>query len=140
MTAARNSNIARMQFSIPSTRPSVSKVADRVHAFAAEHLRNKSALDRARLVTNEVLNNALIHGNGANPEKSIQIEAVANGAFFTLRVEDEGEGFDPSRVEDPRNEKYILRDHGRGLYLVKELADTVVFECGGRCVRVTIRE
>ena len=140
MKAARNSNIARMRFSVPSTQPKVGEVVDRVHAFAADHLHEESALHRAQLVTNEVLNNALIHGNDSNPDKHIQIEAVANGAFFTLRVEDEGEGFDPSGVEDPRNGENLLRDHGRGLHLIKELADNVAFECGGRCVSVTIRE
>ena len=140
MKAAPNNNLARMQFSVPSTKPDVGEVVDRIHAFAADHLCEPAALHRAQLVSNEVINNALIHGNGSDPNKMIRVEAVANGAFFTLRVEDEGHGFDLQAVPDPLQDENIMRDHGRGLHLIKELADVVAFECEGRCVSVTIRE
>lgn len=129
-----------MQFCVSSTQDEVVRVVDRVHTFAEEHLDAEQAVHRARVVVNEIITNALRHGNKFDTDKRITVEVIANGSGFNLRVEDEGEGFDPMQIESPLNGENVLRDHGRGIHIIEELADEVAYECGGRRVCVTICE
>lgn len=87
---------------------------------------------RFRVALGEVLANAIRHGNGCAPERRVRVrlEAVPGGTVVT--VEDEGEGFEPGAVADPTRGRALGRSGGRGLLLVRRLADGVVWESGGR--------
>jgi serine/threonine-protein kinase RsbW len=54
-------------------------------------------------------------------------------------VRDEGAGFDPDAVPDPRRDDRVLLHHGRGLLLMRELVDRVIFRRGGREVVLVFR-
>jgi serine/threonine-protein kinase RsbW len=58
----------------------------------------------------EAVNNAIIHGNKSDPKKS---------------VKDEGRGFDPEGLQDPREEKNLLKESGRGVFLIRSLMDSI---------------
>ena len=53
---------------------------------------------------------------------------------FCFSVSDEGSGFDFLNLPDPTAPQNILNEHGRGVYLMQNLADEVVFEDGGKTV------
>lgn len=76
----------------------------------------------------EAVNNAIIHGNQSNPEKKVIIRCVADKNVLTIRVRDEGKGFDPALLEDPRDEKNLLKENGRGVFLIRSLMDRVTFK------------
>ncbi|MFI5163925.1 MAG: ATP-binding protein [Bacteroidia bacterium] len=80
----------------------------------------------------EAVNNALQHGNKANPDKQIEItfKIKDNTLYFT--VKDEGPGFDFNNLADPTDPKNIEKPTGRGIFLMKHLADSVSFEDKGR--------
>lgn len=89
----------------------------------------------------EALSNAIIHGNRQDPTRLVHIrfryfpaQEASTPAKLRVEVEDEGTGFDPSVLPDPTDEKNLLRESGRGIFLMRHLADSVTFDKGGRCV------
>jgi len=48
--------------------------------------------------------------------------------ILTIRVKDEGRGFDPALLQDPRDEKNLLKENGRGVFLIRSLMDKVTFK------------
>lgn len=71
----------------------------------------------------EGINNASGHGNKYNPEKVVTVELKGNSNYINCKIQDEGMGFNPENVADPRNPENLLKDNGRGVFLMKELAN-----------------
>ncbi|MFH1846596.1 MAG: ATP-binding protein [Candidatus Omnitrophota bacterium] len=82
----------------------------------------------------EALRNAMIHGNKSNPNKKVSIATEVTEDMVTICVEDEGDGFNPENLPDPTLDENLLKESGRGVYLMKHLMDEVVYEKGGRKV------
>lgn len=79
----------------------------------------------------EAVNNAIIHGNKQDPNKHVKLhyETKNNEVLFT--VQDQGIGFDYLKVPDPTTPENIHNLNGRGVFLMKNLADEVTFEKNG---------
>jgi serine/threonine-protein kinase RsbW len=73
----------------------------------------------------EAVNNAIIHGNRSDLDKSVIVRCIVDKQFLTIRVKDEGKGFDPDKLQDPREEKNLLKESGRGFFLMSSLMDSV---------------
>ncbi|MBU0683947.1 MAG: ATP-binding protein [Candidatus Omnitrophica bacterium] len=82
----------------------------------------------------EALRNAMIHGNKSDIRKKIIIETEIINNRITLCIEDEGEGFNFSCLPNPTLDENLLKENGRGIYLMKHLMDKITFEKGGRRV------
>ncbi len=87
----------------------------------------------------EAVNNALQHGNKANPKKNIEITFKVKDSTLYFTVKDEGSGFDPTTLPDPTDPANIEKPTGRGIFLMKHLADKVSFEDKGRKVLLEFR-
>lgn len=74
----------------------------------------------------EAITNAIIHANKKDPEKTVFIDFLVEGRKLTIKVKDEGDGFDPSTIPDPTQPENIYRDSGRGVYLMKVYCDEVL--------------
>jgi serine/threonine-protein kinase RsbW len=86
------------------------------------------SLYRLLVSCTEAVNNAITHGNKLDPNKKIIIQCIANKKILTVRVKDEGKGFDSEVLPDPRDEKNLLKENGRGVFLMRSLMDKVVFK------------
>lgn len=75
----------------------------------------------------EAVNNAIIHGNKSSPDKKVIVRCRAGKNAIIIHVRDEGEGFDHRNLPDPREEKNLLKESGRGVFLIRSLMDTVTF-------------
>jgi serine/threonine-protein kinase RsbW len=84
----------------------------------------------------EAVNNAIIHGNKNDETKKVQIYAhrKENGVAFC--VTDEGAGFNHNRVPDPTCAEKLECCGGRGVYIMKTLADKIVFADNGSTVEM----
>jgi len=80
----------------------------------------------------EALRNAMIHGNKSDPVKKVTVETEIADGELMICVEDEGDGFDPDSLPDPTLDENLLKESGRGVYLVRHLMDDVVYENEGR--------
>jgi serine/threonine-protein kinase RsbW len=82
----------------------------------------------------EAVNNAIYHGNQANPEKHIDILFKAHTDHVSFTVKDEGSGFNFDKLPDPTSPKMVDKPNGRGVFLMRNLADNVAFEDNGSTV------
>lgn len=85
-----------------------------------------------QLALREALNNAVVHGNGMDPAKLVEVRCrCERGKGVWLVVKDYGKGFDPTAVPDPLASEGLQAEHGGGIHLMKLMMDKVSFERGG---------
>jgi serine/threonine-protein kinase RsbW len=83
----------------------------------------------------EAVNNAIVHGNKLDPTKQVTLKFdVVDSTNLRFTIEDEGPGFDYDSLPDPTAPENIEKPHGRGVFLMRQLADGCLFEDGGRVV------
>lgn len=87
--------------------------------------------DRIMLPLSEAVNNAILHGNQLHQEKSVVVAARLYEEHVRISVEDEGKGFDPNNIPDPLKEENLLKEGGRGIFLIREYADDLYFAKNG---------
>lgn len=94
-----------------------------------------------RVGLTEALANAMLYGNCRDPRKRVRIEAQVSAGVLTVRVTDEGRGFNPALVTDPTLPRNRARAGGRGIFLIRKLMDRVEFnECGNSITMVLFNE
>lgn len=142
MTASEGASPRRRRVRKTSTFESLEEIVEAADAFARRFLDSDEVVHRLVLATSEAVTNAIVHGNASDPAKHVTVDFLArdgDGGGLEVVVTDEGGGFDPSAVESPIEEENLTRAHGRGLYIISTVADTVAFEEGGRRVRMAFR-
>lgn len=82
----------------------------------------------------EAVNNAIHHGNRLDPAKSVSLGYAMQGDRIVFMVGDEGPGFDHDHLPDPTDPQNIEKPHGRGVFLMRALADSVEFSNNGATV------
>jgi serine/threonine-protein kinase RsbW len=87
----------------------------------------------------EALANAMLYGNGSDPAKRVRVEVTVSQLRVSARVTDQGDGFDPSAVEDPTTPENLLRPGGRGLFLMRQLLDEVRYNDRGNSVTLVLQ-
>lgn len=89
------------------------------------------------IAVTEAVNNAIYHGNNGNPDKRIKIGFESGEKNIRFSVADEGKGFDFDNLPDPTDPLNLGKPHGRGVFLMKNLADKVEFNNNGQEVMLT---
>lgn len=89
-----------------------------------------------RLALHEMGINAIEHGNRMDPEKTVRLICRIFNDRLEFDVEDEGEGFDVGKVPDPTQDSALARERGRGIYLVRQIVDEVLYDGDGKRVRL----
>lgn len=84
----------------------------------------------------EAVNNAINHGNKLNPEKKVQLECSLKDERIVFIIKDQGEGFNYYLLPDPTAPENIENPNGRGIFLMKHLADQLIFSDYGRTVEL----
>jgi serine/threonine-protein kinase RsbW len=88
------------------------------------------------LAVEEALMNAMKHGNRKNPEKTVTVEYSTTPEKFDISVADQGEGFNPKSIPDPRAANNIHKDSGRGVLLMQSYMDIVEYNTSGNRVHM----
>jgi serine/threonine-protein kinase RsbW len=82
----------------------------------------------------ECVVNAIKHGNQNDESKRVVVEFSPvpphDPEELVIRVEDEGEGFDPEELADPLAPENILKSSGRGIFLIRSFMDDVQLQRG----------
>jgi serine/threonine-protein kinase RsbW len=92
------------------------------------------------LALEEAFLNAVKHGNQMDPTKRVIIDYVVEREQIEIRMTDEGEGFDPRRIPDPRVGANLYRPEGRGLLLIRSYMHTVEYNEQGNSLRMIRRK
>jgi len=76
-------------------------------------------------VLTEAMTNAIVHAHDGDPGKTVHISISITDDELCIRVFDQGQGFDLNAVSRPDFDG--LEEHGRGIYIIRCLMDTVVY-------------
>lgn len=88
------------------------------------------------LALEEALANALKHGNGNDPSKKVRVELFIDNKKVEIFITDQGRGFVPEKVPDPRCDSNLYKTEGRGLLLIKSYMDEVEYNDSGNQVHM----
>lgn len=88
------------------------------------------------LATIEGVNNAILHGNKEDRNKKVIVKFHGNNEKYIICIQDQGIGFDYTKIPDPTTNKNIREESGRGIFIMKQYADVVTFKDDGRKVKL----
>jgi serine/threonine-protein kinase RsbW len=111
----------------PSTLESVDLAEGEILKAAGEAGFDEDDQHRIGMAVRECMVNAVVHGNRYNRNKQVHVSVVVekseSAPRFTIRITDQGEGFEMQEVPDPLHDQNLLRHSGRGLFLMGAFMD-----------------
>ena len=119
--------------------------------IVSDHMGRSVGLDEDSLhwvgvAIRESVINAIKHGNRHDAAKHVFVEFEATTVDvvpeLSIRVRDQGEGFDPEEVANPLAPENLLKSSGRGIFLIKNFMDDVQLQRapeGGMEIRMVKR-
>ena len=122
--------------SIPSEYASVSKVETLVDKICNELGIQEDFYGNVLIAVTEAVNNAIQHGNSFNVDLIVTVSVGDKADEFCFTIKDQGRGFDFEHLPDPTAPENIEKENGRGIFLMKSLADDVVFDDNGKTVHI----
>ena len=84
----------------------------------------------------EAFSNAVKYGNSGDMTKKVTLVVEKIKHQFQVVVNDEGNGFDYTKIPDPTLPENIDKESKRGLFLMNELSDDLIFEKNGSMVTI----
>jgi serine/threonine-protein kinase RsbW len=88
------------------------------------------------IAVTESVNNAIRHGNALQSSKNVTIFLNLQQDIITFTIQDQGAGFDYQNLPDPTSPENLDKPGGRGIFLMRHLADEVKFKDEGRLVEL----
>ena len=98
---------------------------------------NEDIYGNIMIAVTEAVNNAIRHGNKADSTKNVSLGLSLEEGMIKFRIEDEGPGFDFHNLPDPTAPENLEKPGGRGIFLMKHLADEVDFSLKGKVVELS---
>jgi len=108
---------------LESTLDSVDSAEELVLAMAQRAGFDDDDLMKIGMAVRESMVNAVVHGNRYNANKKVRFAVSHNGQRLTIRIADEGEGFDFASLPDPLAPENLMRTSGRGIFLIRSFMD-----------------
>ena len=121
---------------VESTPSAIDKVYSEILAELKDNDFIEADTFAVHLALEEAFLNAVKHGNKMDPSKEIKIDYSISTDKAEIYITDEGKGFDPNVVPDPRCEENLYKTDGRGLLLIRSYMDVVEFNEQGNCIHL----
>lgn len=121
---------------LPSRYESITDLENLIEEIADKHQVSDDTFANMMTCLNEVVINSMVHGNKLDPDKKVIINAEVDSRRIIWTVTDEGEGFDFNHLPDPTAPENIENLTGRGVFIVKQLADQCIFNATGNEVEL----
>jgi len=127
----------KISITIPSKIEELNRIEEISEEIAEKMGMNEDEEDNLCIAITEVVGNAIVHGNDKDPKKKVQIEFKLEKDKVSISVKDEGKGFDIDQLSNPLEPENIMKDSGRGIFILKTLMDDVSFDFSSEGTRVT---
>lgn len=124
------------RFELKSQLESLSQIENFVDNLCEQYAICEDDYGNILIAITEAVNNAITHGNGLNLNKKVSLHIIGNPQEIEFVVEDEGDGFDYATVPDPTLPENLEKTSGRGIFLMRSLADNIAFENNGRKIKL----
>jgi serine/threonine-protein kinase RsbW len=121
---------------LQSTEKEVKQVVAELLKVLKEYGFDVDSLFAIHLALEEAFLNAVKHGNHGDADKVIDVECLITPEKFDISISDEGYGFDPDGIPDPRSNGNLYKSSGRGILLIQSYMDVVEYNARGNCVHM----
>ncbi len=121
---------------LPSKPESITQLETLIEQIADKHQVSEDTFANMMTCLNEIAINAIVHGNKLDENKKVIVNADVDAKRVIWTITDEGEGFDYDHLPDPTAEENLENLTGRGVFIVKQLADQCVFNTKGNEVEL----
>jgi len=108
---------------LDSTLDSVDSAEELVVEIAEQSGFPGDDLHKVGMAVRESMANAVVHGNRYNAHKKVRIRVSGSPERLEISVSDQGNGFDCECLPDPLQETNLLRQSGRGIFLIRAFMD-----------------
>ncbi|MGI9103115.1 MAG: ATP-binding protein [Terriglobales bacterium] len=115
----------RVSYRLDSTLESVNQAEELASKMASKLGFDDDDLNRISMAVREATVNAVLHGNSYDPAKKMTVGLENTGSSLVITVADEGRGLDLAAVPDPLAPENLLKQSGRGIFLIKAFMDEV---------------
>jgi serine/threonine-protein kinase RsbW len=125
---------------IPSSADYIATVDEFLESWLRERAVPEDTIADLAIAITELVNNAIKHGNRKNHDKRVTVRLFMENGRARATISDEGEGFNPETVPSPIAKENLLKEIGRGIFIVRSLMDDVEFDFppeGGTRVTIT---
>jgi len=119
---------------VDSKSSAVVEVCKEILSKLEEYKFDKDDIFAVHLTLEEAFLNAVKHGNKSDPTKKVKIDYSVNSEKVEITMTDEGAGFEPESVDDPRFGEGLYEPGGRGLLLMNSYMDVVKYSEHGNSV------
>ena len=110
-----------------STTANIAIVENLVDELCETHSIKEDFYGNILIALTEAVNNAIVHGNKLDEDKQVRLAVSHSGEVLKFTIQDEGPGFDYDNLPDPTAPENIEKPNGRGVFLMKNLADRCEF-------------
>ncbi|SKB72721.1 ATP-binding protein [Daejeonella lutea] len=125
-------NTALYTLQLPSRIDSIITLENFIDTLSEKYQFSDEIYANVLTCLSEATVNAIIHGNKENPEKKVYINLeVVEDKRLIFTISDEGEGFDFNNIPDPTAPENLENLTGRGVFIIKRLADQCIFNSRG---------
>lgn len=121
---------------LPSKQESITLLENLIEEIADKHKISEDTFANMMTTLSEAAINAIVHGNKLDPAKKVIINAEIENRRIIWTVTDEGEGFDYNNLADPTSPENLENLTGRGVFIMKHLADQCIFNTKGNEVEL----
>ncbi len=117
-----------LEMTIPSSLDEIESV-EKLAEKAADAMKfSEEEKDSLAIAVTEAVNNAILHGNKQDKNKKVVINFYLEDKRLVVTIKDEGKGFNPANVSDPLAPENLLKESGRGIFILSTLMDEVKFD------------
>jgi serine/threonine-protein kinase RsbW len=120
-------NATRVSYTLDSSLESVNKAEETASDIATKSGFESEEVQRISMAVREAAVNAVLHGNSYDPRKKVHIAFETTQDALTITIRDEGKGLDPGEIPDPLAPENLLKQSGRGIFLIKAFMDEIRF-------------
>jgi serine/threonine-protein kinase RsbW len=122
-----------------SNSDSLSKVERLIEDIRNKYNVSEDIFGNMLVAITEAVTNAIYHGNKSDPNKKVSVSCTHSPHSIMFTVADEGKGFDFYNLPDPTSPENLEKECGRGIFLMKHLADQLIFSENGRVVELNFK-
>ena len=130
-------DVTKKEFQVPSALSEVQKTSEKVLQCLKPLALSEALVFDIRLCLEEALINAMKDGHKLKEDLKVKLEVEFASDEIRITIEDQGEGFDHQNLKDCTKVDNLTRNRGRGVYLIHQLMDQVIYNAkGNRLVMV----
>ena len=126
-----------IRIEIPSLSDNIRMIESFIDNAKEKFHLNEDIYGNIMIAVTEAVNNAIRHGNRGDSSKNVALGLSLEEGMIKFRVEDQGIGFDFHNLPDPTAPENLEKPGGRGIFLMKHLADEVDFREHGKVVELS---